>query len=283
MIIDLHCHTNISDGTLSPKELANRAVERGVKVLALTDHDATGGLALLQNEITQNNLDLQLISGVEISTCWENKDIHIVGLNFDHNAPAMVEYLQQQDTIRELRAIEIGRRLAKTKNIEGVYDGAKDIAGQAQITRSHIAKYLIKIGVVKDNASAFKKLLARGQAGYVPSPWPSMASAIAVIQQCGGHAVLAHPLGYKLTGKWTRRLVVAFKAAGGDAMEVAGCQLAPAQRSLLGQYCLEYDLMASIGSDFHFPASWIELGRNLYLPKDVTPVWQSWSLSAESH
>jgi predicted metal-dependent phosphoesterase TrpH len=136
---------------------------------------------------------------------------------------------------------------------------------------------LIEIGVVKDNASAFKKLLARGHAGYVPSPWPSMASAIEVITQSGGQAVLAHPMGYKLSGKWLRRLVVDFKAAGGHAMEVAGCQLAPHQRSQLGQYCLEYDLLASQGSDFHFPASWIELGRNLYLPKDVIGVWQTWS------
>lgn len=276
MIIDLHCHSNISDGELSPQTLANRAVERGVNVLALTDHDSVAGLELLQKEITQNNLDLKLISGVEISTCWQNKDIHVVGLNFDPKSPKLTAYLSEQDVIREQRAREIGRRLAKSKNIENVYCGTKAIAGDAQITRSHIARYLIEIGVVKDNASAFKKLLARGQAGYVPSPWPSMASAIEVITSSGGQAVLAHPLGYKLSGKWLRRLIAEFKAAGGHGIEVAGCQLAPHQRSLLGQYCLDYDLLGSLGSDFHFPASWIELGRNLYLPKDVSSIWQSW-------
>jgi len=277
MIVDLHCHSTVSDGTLSPQALANRAVERGVGMLALTDHDSISGLALLQKEITLNDLDLQLIAGVEISTCWQNKDIHVVGLNFDPNSPLLTAYLLEQDNIREQRARDIAARLLKAKQIPDVYEGAKAIAGDAQITRSHVARYLIEAGVVKDNATAFKKLLARGQPGYVPSPWPSMASAIEVITQCGGQAVLAHPMGYKLSGKWLRRLVVEFKAAGGHAIEVAGCQLAPHQRSQLGQYCLEYDLLASQGSDFHFPASWIELGRNLYLPKDVTGVWQTWS------
>ena len=277
MIIDLHCHSTISDGVLSPEDLVNRAVERGVDVLALTDHDSIAGLEIVQNVISQNNLDLTLISGVEISTCWENKDIHIVGLNFDPQSPLLKSYLLAQDTIRESRAKEIGRRLAKTKNIENVYEGAKAIAGEAQITRSHVARYLIQIGAVKENASAFKKLLARGQPGYVPSPWPSMASAIEVITQSGGQAVLAHPLGYKLSGKWLRRLIIDFKAAGGHAIEVAGCQLAPQQRSLLGQHCVEYDLLGSIGSDFHFPSSWVELGRSLYLPKDVQGVWHDWS------
>ncbi|MCG7531481.1 PHP domain-containing protein [Psychrobium sp. MM17-31] len=276
MIFDLHCHTTVSDGKLTPKELTARAVERGVDVLALTDHDTTDGIALVQKEITDNQYDLKLISGVEISTCWENKDIHIVGLNFDVEHPAMVAYLENQSQIREARAMEIARRVEKTQQIDNVYQGAKAIAGEGQIGRGHIARYMIEQGMVKDNATAFKKYLARGKVGYVPSPWPDMKSAIDVIHQAGGQAILAHPMGYKLSGKWLRKLTIAFKAAGGDALEAAGCQLAPPHRQHLAALAQEYELLGSAGSDFHFPSSWIELGRNLYFAKGVTPVWSLW-------
>lgn len=282
MIFDLHCHTTVSDGNLTPKELAARAVERGVDVLALTDHDTTDGIALVQKEITDNQYDLKLISGVEISTCWENKDIHIVGLNFDVEHPAMVAYLENQSQIREARAVEIARRVEKTQQIENVYQGAKAIAGEGQIGRGHIARYMIEKGMVKDNATAFKKYLARGKPGYVPSPWPDMKSAIDVIHQAGGQAVLAHPMGYKLSGKWLRKLTIAFKAAGGDALEAAGCQLAPPHRQHLASLAQEYELLGSAGSDFHFPSSWIELGRNLYFAKGVTPVWSLWPEYAQA-
>ncbi|MDP2560237.1 PHP domain-containing protein [Psychrobium sp. 1_MG-2023] len=276
MIFDLHCHSTVSDGKLTPQQLLERAVERGVDVLALTDHDTTDGIPLVQKAIADNKLDIRLINGVEISTCWENKDIHIVGLHFDREHPAMIDYLTKQSEIREARAKEIARRLEKTGLVTDVYDGAKRIAGEGQIGRGHIARYLIEQGVVKDNATAFKKYLARTKVGYVPSPWPDMKSAIDVIQQSGGLAVLAHPMGYKLSGKWLRKLTVAFKAAGGDGLEAAGCQLAPPHRQHLASLAQEYELLASAGSDFHFPSSWIELGRNLYFAKGVTPIWQRW-------
>jgi len=282
MIFDLHSHSTVSDGKLTPQELLARAVERKVDVLALTDHDTTNGIALVQKEIDDNQFDIKLISGVEISTCWENKDIHIVGLNFDKDHPAMVSYLENQSDIREARAMEIGRRLEKTKMVEDVYQGSKAIAGEGQIGRGHIARYLIEQGLVKNNASAFKKYLARGKVGYVPSPWPDMKSAIDVIHQAGGQAILAHPMGYKLSGKWLRKLTIAFKVAGGDGLEAAGCQLAPPHRQHLAALALEYDLLVSAGSDFHFPSSWIELGRNLYFAKDVTPVWTLWPQYADA-
>ncbi|WP_435276974.1 RNase RNM [Psychrobium sp. nBUS_13] len=276
MIFDLHCHSTVSDGKLTPKELLERAVDKGVDVLALTDHDTTDGIPLVQKEIDDNELAIKLISGVEISTCWENKDIHIVGLNFDRNHPAMKEYLANQSIIREERAQEIGRRVEKTKLIDNVYQGAKAIAGEGQIGRGHIARFMIEQGMVKDNAQAFKKYLARGKVGYVPSPWPDMKSAIDVIHQAGGQAILAHPMGYKLSGKWLRKLTIAFKGAGGDGLEAAGCQLAPPHRQHLAALAQEYDLLGSSGSDFHFPSSWIELGRSLYFAKGVTPIWSLW-------
>jgi len=276
MIFDLHCHSTVSDGKLAPLELLERAVERGVDVLALTDHDTTDGIALLQKEIRDKQLAIQLVTGVEISTCWENKDIHIVGLNFDVNHPSMVAYLASQSEIRENRAMEIGRRLERTNKIENVYLGAKAIAGAGQIGRGHIARYMIEQGMVKDNASAFKKYLGRTKPGYVPSPWPDMASAIEVIHQAGGHAVLAHPMGYQLSGKWLRKLTIAFKQCGGDGLEAAGCQLAPPHRQHLASLAQEYSLYGSAGSDFHFPSSWIELGRSLYFAKDVRPIWNLW-------
>lgn len=275
MLFDLHCHSQASDGRLRPAELAHRAVARGVDVLALTDHDTVAGLAELRQEIADHQLPLTLIDGVEISTGWQNFDIHIVGLRLDPENPGLTAFLAGQDDVREQRARRIGEKLAKAR-IPGVYEGAKAIAGAAQVTRAHIARFLVECGAAKDNAAAFKKYLARGKSGYVPNPWPEMGRAIEVIHGAGGQAVLAHPHGYDLSAKWLRRLIIEFKSLGGDAIEVAACQQSPAHRQQLARYCQEYDLKASQGSDFHFPASWIELGRNLYLPKDCQGIWQQW-------
>lgn len=275
MLFDLHCHSQASDGRLTPAQLAHRAVERKVDVLALTDHDTLAGLAELRQEITTHQLPLRLINGVEISTAWHGFDIHIVGLNIDADDQGLNDFLSEQQQVREQRAIKICEKLAKAK-IPGVYEGAKALAGDAMVTRSHIARFLVETGAVKDNAAAFKKYLVRGKSAYVANAWPGMEAAIDAIHAAGGKAVLAHPHGYQLSSKWVRRLIVEFKRLGGDALEVAGCQQSPDQRKQLATYCQEYDLKASQGSDFHFPASWIELGRNLFLPKDCQGIWQEW-------
>lgn len=274
ILADLHSHTTASDGQLSPTELIARAIEKGVQMFAITDHDTVAGLAEAHQFNNEQEKPLTLIDGVEISTRWNNQDIHIVALNIDRHQVELLSFLEYQRALRETRAQEIGLRLAKA-GIEGAYEGAKALAGEAALSRGHYARWLAEHGYANDTASVFKRYLARGKTGYVPNNWGDMAGAIEVIHQAGGVAVLAHPSGYKLSGKWLRRLVRDFKDAGGDAMEVVLGQQTLDDRANLVALSVQNQLLGSIGSDFHFPGSWIELGKNLYQPQGVNWVWES--------
>lgn len=277
--IDLHSHTQASDGLLSPSELVERAVEQKVDVLAITDHDSVAGLSEAQSaarEINRDSQTIEVINGIEISTGWQGFDIHVVGLNIDPQNPDLLSYLERQKALRDERAVEMGSRLEKAR-IPGVYEEAKAIAGEASITRSHFAQVLLERGYATSFNKVFDNFLAKGKTGYMPNNWPEIPQAVEVIHQAGGLAVLAHPSHYKLSTKWLRRLLTFFKESGGDAMEVVGCQQSKQERDLLTQLCVQYELLASQGSDFHRPTPWCELGRNLELPEQLKPVWQSWS------
>ena len=286
MRFDLHCHTTASDGVLSPAELVRRAAEKQVEVLAVTDHDTLAGLDEARSTIAAEQLPLRLVSGVEISTGWEHHEIHIVALGVDEKNPQLTDFLTGQQARREERAQEIGRRLEKCL-IPGTYEEAKQLAGDAAVTRAHFARVLVARGVADNMQKVFKKYLSRGNKGYAPAQWPEMGEAITAIHAAGGLAVLAHPSRYDLTAKWIKRLLVAFKAAGGDAMEVSLPQQSPQERANLGQWANEYGLAISVGSDFHFPSNWTELGRHLWLPKEGTPLWlvspDHFGLSQEEH
>ncbi|WP_425343436.1 RNase RNM [Pseudescherichia vulneris] len=275
IIYDLHSHTQASDGLLSPKELVHRAVEMRVGTLAITDHDTTSAIPAARAEIARAGLNLSLINGVEISTLWENHEIHIVGLNIDIEHPAMVTLLEEQKARRQARAMQIGERLEKA-HIPGAWEGALRLANGGAVTRGHFARFLIESGKASDVAGVFKKYLARGKTGYVPPQWCTIKQAIDVIHHSGGKAVVAHPGRYDLSAKWLKRLLAHFAEQGGDAMEVAQCQQAPNERTQLAAYAQQFGLMASQGSDFHQPCPWIELGRKLWLPAGVEAVWQLW-------
>jgi len=273
ILADLHSHTTASDGQLTPSELIERAIGNGVEMFAITDHDTTAGLAEAHNYNKRHETPLKLINGVEISTRWHNHDIHIVGLNVELEDAELDDFLINQRELRELRAKEIGERLGKA-GIEGAYEGAKALAGGAALSRGHYARWLAEHGYATSMANVFKKYLARGKTGYVPNNWSDMATAIEVIHRAGGVAVLAHPSGYKLSAKWVKRLVREFKEAEGDAIEVVVSQQTVEDRNNLIALSLKNELFASLGSDFHFPGSWTELGKSMFQPKGVNWVWQ---------
>ncbi|ELQ6036089.1 PHP domain-containing protein [Cronobacter sakazakii] len=275
IIYDLHSHTTASDGLLTPEQLVHRAVETGIHTLAITDHDTTAGLPAAHEEIARAGLALRLIDGVEISTLWENHEIHIVGLGIDITHPEMVAFLDGQSQRRTRRAEMIAERLEKAR-IPGALEGAKRLADGGVVTRGHFARFLIEDGRATNMANVFKHYLARGKTGYVPPQWCTIEQAIDVIHHSGGQAVIAHPGRYQLSAKWLKRLLNQFAAAGGDAMEVAQCQQAPNERNQLASYAGQFGLLASQGSDFHQPCPWIELGRRLRLPDGLTPVWHRW-------
>jgi len=278
--IDLHSHTNCSDGALSPETLIDRAINYQIDVLPLTDNDIMVGLDIAQKHINDKKLPLTLISGIEISTAWQGFEIHIVGLNIDKKNTKLQNLIKQQQQAREDRALAMGDKLIKC-GFPNIYRDAKAIAGEGSITRAHFAKVLYQQGHVSTMQQAFDKYIgkkgSKGQRAYVKPNWCSIEEAIAVIHNAGGSAVMAHPIRYDLSAKWLRRLIVQFSEAQGDALEVVLPQMNAEQRQKMLNYCLEYNLHASMGSDFHYPNKWSDLGRNLTMPVGAKPVWALWS------
>lgn len=273
---DLHCHSNASDGELTPTELVTRAANRQIEVLALTDHDTIAGYGEASSAAAAATPALTLIPGVELSCSWHGQEIHIVGLNFDVNHRSILDLLQKQHERREDRAHRIAQALEKL-GLESVLDKVRAIAGGDTITRPHFAELLIREGLVASHETAFKKYLRKGKRGYVTPHWGSIADAVDAIQTSGGIAVLAHPNDYRLSHKWTEKLISEFAECGGKALEVAQCRQTPNQRKRLAELAIQHGLLASQGSDFHFVDGWVDLGKGLHLPDGVSPVWLEWN------
>lgn len=275
MRVDLHCHTTVSDGALSPAELLKRAALYGVELLAVTDHDSTASWG----EITALNAalckPLQLLPGIEVSTLWQGKEIHIVGLNFTPGHAAIAALEQRQSQARAARAAAIAAKLVK-KGVPDALEAVTRIAGGQQIGRPHFAKLLIDRGMVRNMEQAFSKYLRRGKPLYVAPEWCDIPTAVAAIVAAGGVAVVAHPVAYQLPHVQMGELLELFCAAGGGAIEVASGQHNPGDVNRLAELANRYKLLASAGSDFHHPGGWAELGKNTRLPETVTPVWRQW-------
>lgn len=273
--IDLHSHTHCSDGGLSPQALIDRAANFQIDILAITDHDTVAALDIAHDYILEKNVPIKLIDGIEISTSWQGFEIHIVGLNINRSHQHLTELISQQQAAREARALAIGEKLTKC-GFDGIYEQAKAVAGNGSITRAHFAKLLYQQGHVNSMQKAFDKYIGKGQRAYVKAQWCTVAEAVAAIHAAGGSAVIAHPVRYSLSTKWLRRLIVEFKAAGGHGLEIVLPQMSNDQRRLMLSFCLEYDLAASMGSDFHHPSKWSDLGRNLIMPAGVDTIWSTW-------
>jgi len=273
---DLHSHSTASDGTASPTEVVRHAASQGVDVLALTDHDVTTGLA--EAERAAGEEGLALVAGVEISVTWTHQLLHIIGLGIDPGNDVLQRGLAGLREFRILRAEEIGRRLEK-RGIEGVYAGALALAKGPSIGRTHFARYLVAQGRAKDIQHAFDKYLKRGKPGYVPGKWAPLGDAVAWIRAAGGQAVIAHPSRYGLSATRFRALLTEFKEAGGEALEVISGSYPHGAMPALATYAQRYELLASVGSDYHGPGlSRNELGRLPALPAGCVPVWAEWDL-----
>lgn len=273
--IDLHSHTKFSDGHLTPTELVLRAHTMQVDVLAITDHDTVAGLDEAHQAQAAQKRHLRIIDGVEISTDWHGFDIHVVGLNVDRTQPEFLAHLHQQAATRQDRAERIGEKLARC-GFDGVLARAEALAGVGQVTRAHFARVLVNNYGVPTMDAAFKKYLGKGKRAAVKAHWPSIESAVAWIHEAGGQAVLAHPAHYDMTAKWLRRLVNVFAIAGGDAIETAFPGINKNKQELINELAQTHSLLASAGSDFHFPSRWTELGKNLGISSALTPIWHNW-------
>lgn len=269
---DLHCHSTASDGTLSPTELVQRAREHGVTALALTDHDTVAGIAEAQTAATATGV--KLIPGIELSSSWQNKCFHIVGLGINPAYPPLAEATRNLQIMRMERAEKIADKLEK-KHIPGALEAVKKAAGDGMITRSHFADFLLSQFHVSSQQEAFDRYLGAGKAAFVPTAWSELELTVNWITGAGGIAVLAHPLRYKLTASWMKRLLTAFKEAGGQGIEVVTGRYDADEIKRVANYAISFDLAGSVGSDFHSPANpWVELGRLAPLPTNIKPVWE---------
>lgn len=272
---DLHCHTTASDGVLTPTELVARAIEQGVELLAITDHDNVDGLSEAWQAAAGR---LTLVTGIELSSVWQGIGIHIVGLNFD---PALLAgAIQRQKEARDIRNQTIAEKLEK-KGVKNALEGARRFAtNESALGRPQFAKYLVSQGFFTSEADAFDKWLGSGKMGDVKTSWPDIQTVVGDITHAGGLAVLAHPHHYRMTNRKLGRLVEEFKASGGAALEVCVSGMKPEQTHYFASLCEKYDLMASRGSDFHTPDNpWVELGRIAPLPETVSPIWHAFSMT----
>jgi predicted metal-dependent phosphoesterase TrpH len=272
---DFHCHSTASDGALSPSALLYRAHQQGVNVLALTDHDTTMGLR--EARACAADLGIRFVNGIELSSSWQNKCLHIIGLNIDPDYAPLASATTQLRISRLERAVKIAEKLEK-KRITGSLEAVQKAAGDGMITRSHFADFLLSQFHVSTQQEAFDRYLAKGKPAYVSTTWADMTLAVQWIKESGGIAVLAHPLRYQLTASWMKRLLTAFKDAGGLGIEVITGRTNPDEIKLLANYASSFGLAGSVGSDFHNPNNpWLELGRLAPLPDTVQPVWELFS------
>lgn len=270
---DLHCHSVVSDGTLTPEALAERAARNGVELWALTDHDEVGGQHRAQAAARAQGM--RYLTGTEISVTFAGQTVHIVGLGFDPDNAAIVEGLRRTRGGRGERAREMSDDLARA-GIHGAYEGALKYVGNPElISRTHFARYLVETGVCKETGEVFRKYLTEGKPGFVPHRWARLQDAVQWIVGAGGVAVIAHPARYGFTPNEEYALFTEFKAHGGQGVEVVTGSHSAQEAVKYGEMAQEFQLAASRGSDFHSPdESHTDLGALPWLPGHLTPVWE---------
>lgn len=269
---DLHCHSLVSDGTLSPEELAARASANGVELWALTDHDEIAGQH--RAAAAARAQGMKYLTGTEISVTFAGQTVHILGLGFDPNDEALKTGLRQTRGGRAQRGKEMSDGLAAV-GIQGAYEGAlRFVSNPELVSRTHFARFLVEAGVCRDTNEVFKKYLTEGKPGFVPHRWARLSDAVGWIRDAGGVAVIAHPARYNFTPNEEYALFCEFKTHGGLGVEVVTGSHTAAEAQTYADMAREFALVASRGSDFHSPdESRTDLGSLPYLPGELTPVW----------
>jgi len=271
MKADLHNHSYFSDGFLSPREVVRLANDADCDLFSLTDHDTTEGIAEAQREA--DTLDLNLINGVEISAFWGNSAIHIVGLGIDIEDDMLQTGLEFNQNLRNDRANKIALSLMRS-GIKDPLEKAQKISGGHMLTRTHFAQMLIQEGYCKDMKSVFRRYMTGKKPGSVRVEWKDLDEVIKWIQSSGGKALIAHPFRYRMTYSKIKKMLNEFKEVGGDGFEVVNANSSEDEISLGNQWSNDYDLLASIGSDFHgWPNQRVQIGNLADLPNNGRAVW----------
>lgn len=278
--VDLHSHSTVSDGLMTPAELVRHAHGQGVKVLALTDHDDVAGIASARAAAAP--LGMHLIAGTEISVSWRGRTVHIVGLRIDPDAPALQAGLARLRASRAERAERIAAELDKI-GVQGSLAGAYAYANERIISRTHFARFLIDQGYARDMKGVFRHYLVKGKPGYVEHAWATLEEAVGWIRAAGGLAVIAHPGRYDLGRTLMEALVAEFKALGGTAIEVVSGSHTREHFDRFAQLAQRFGLLASRGTDYHGPGhGYLDMGQLPELPVACTPVWHDWEEIAQA-
>ena len=271
MKADLHNHSYFSDGVLSPSEVVRRASDAACDLFSLTDHDTTHGI--VEAQLEADKLDLNLVNGVEISAFWRNSAIHIVGLGIDINNDMLQTGLEFNQAIRMDRAKKIALGLWRS-GIRDALEKAQKISGGHMITRTHFAQMIIHEGYCKDMKSVFRRFMTGKKPGSVRVEWKSFDEVINWIQSAGGKALIAHPFRYRMTNTKIKKMLNEFKEAGGDGFEVVNANSSDEEISLGDKWSENFDLLASIGSDFHgWPNQRVQIGNLADLPNNSRAIW----------
>jgi predicted metal-dependent phosphoesterase TrpH len=272
---DLHCHSTCSDGLLSPTDVVRRAADRGVDVLALTDHDEIAGLP--EARAAAREAGIALVGGSELSVSWDDVTLHVLGLGIDCEHATLAQGLETIRSGRDARARRMAEALEHA-GIAGAWEGAlRYVTSERLISRTHFARYLVEAGYVAEVKDVFRRYLTPGKPGYVRHTWATLPQAIGWIHAAGGSAVLAHPGRYKITRRAMRRLLGDFRELGGDAIEVLSPSHTARQIDEFAALARVHGLKASCGSDYHGPGEgWMDLGDVPPLPAGLTPVWADW-------
>jgi len=276
--VDLHTHTHISDGTFSPEQLVQAAVDLKIHMLAVTDHDTMDGLSSARKYAQDH--DIQIISGVEISSQWSRPNtkksygVHIVALNMQDEAPIQA-MLENQKKVRAERAKVICDLLEKCIDFDIYPDVIAKVDGQAdRVTRTHIAKTLVEKNIVSRPQQAFDRFLKEGKKAFVKFEGLGLKDTIDVIHASQGFAVLAHPTRYDLSATNIRYLIELFAEAGGDAVELPPSIEPASTRQMVDRMIQQFDLAVSIGSDFHGEnMPWIKLGNTPRVKEGQIGIW----------
>lgn len=269
---DLHCHSTRSDGVMQPGEVIARAANRGVRTIALTDHDDVSGLH--EARAVAQTCGIELIPGVEISVTWNNRTLHVVGLRVDPENETLVAGLRANRAGRGERAERISAELERA-GIPGALEGARAyVTNPELVSRTHFARFLVESGRVRTTQAVFDRYLGDGRPGYVQHVWASLGDAVSWIKAAGGLAVIAHPGRYKLDEPQREKLLRAFSDLGGVGIEVVTGSHSADQFSYWARRAREFGLLSSMGSDFHGPREgYRDLGDLPPLPSGCTPVW----------
>ena len=259
---------------MRPREVIERAAQRGVKVLALTDHDEVSGLAEARE--AAERAGIVLISGVEVSVSWQAHTLHVVGLQVDSGNPVLVDGLRSNRAGRNERAERISAALERV-GIPNALEGARAyVTNPELVSRTHFARFLVETGRARSTHAVFDQYLGAGKPGYVPHLWANLEQALEWITAAGGIPVLAHPGRYKLSDPEQENLLASFKDLGGIGVEVVTGSHTSNQYVYWARRAREFGLLASVGSDFHgLPDSYRDLGDLPPLPPGCTPIWKN--------